>query len=126
MIGRNWLYPDFPAEDDYFLSDFIQRALPEEDIRSDETDQAEDFLSFFIDHADSSSLTPPSDEDRISYGDVEILQSKFFSSFSEFDHGKGVHLQYAHLYAKRHLDLLHPRRRGRCAFKRKNGTLPQI
>lgn len=86
MIGRNWLYPDFPAEDDYFLSDFIQRALPEEDIRSDETDQAEDFLSLFIDHADSSSLTSPSDEDRISYGDVEILQSKFFSSFSEFDY----------------------------------------
>lgn len=46
----------------------------------------------FIDHADSSSLTPPSDEDRISYGDVEILQSKFFSSFSEFDYSSSFRM----------------------------------
>ncbi len=86
MIGRNWVSLDGAADDEYVLQDFIERSLPEDEIRVPGTDEAEDYLSFFIDHVSQTfPVHESSSEADISFGDVEILQSRFFSGFSEFD-----------------------------------------
>ena len=58
--------------------------MPEDAIRTQEPDEAEDFLSLFISHA-SDPEQPKGSEKEISLGNVEILQSMYFSSVSEFD-----------------------------------------
>lgn len=93
MIGRNWVFMDSPPDEDYVLQEFIERSLPEEEIREDGGDAAEDYLSLFIDHmSQTAPVRESSSEADISFGDVEIMQSRFVSGFSDFDLSSDVNL----------------------------------
>lgn len=86
MIGRNWVSSDLSQEDNYFLADFIERALPEDAITAPEKDDAEDYLSSFIDRV--NELKPDLEakaEQEISLGNVEMLYSRFINTFSQLD-----------------------------------------
>lgn len=90
MIGRKWI--DIGAEDaeNYFISDFIERALPEDEIRTAELDGADEYLSMFIDQTQAGSSSPVPSNHELLVGDHEILQSRFFSSYSELDYSSHI------------------------------------
>lgn len=87
FVGRNWITPDSSEGSDYYLSEFINMALPEEEIAPVPEDGTDDYLNYFIGRTgeDSPEYWTKEPNIGISNGNVSILQSRFFSSFSELD-----------------------------------------
>lgn len=87
FVGRNWISLENSTDADYYLSEFIHMALPEEDIAPVVELSEEDYLSHFISRSFESAVTAESggSDQGISSGNVDVLHSRFFSTFSELD-----------------------------------------
>lgn len=89
FIGRNWINADELLEEEYYLADFIERALPEEQIRNEADDELDDYLSMFIDHA-GDDLAVPEIKAKSDPGGVDISQSIYLSGFSDYDRSTDI------------------------------------
>lgn len=85
MIGRNWITMDATQEDELYLNEFIEMALPDEARRDTADDESDSYLSYFIEHATTHAEDnyPPRGEAETV--DAEILKSCFISGFSAYD-----------------------------------------
>lgn len=84
IIGRNWIASEELLEEESYLADFIERALPQDQIRTDSPDELEDFLALFMDHAQDGEA-PASARTADDPGGVDILQSIYLSGYSKFE-----------------------------------------
>lgn len=94
MIGRSYISNDNAEAAELFLADFIKRAVPEDEIRQVETDEADDYLSMFIDHVSNPNNRhhPAQRRGDISEGEINIVQSHFISNYAELDQSSGINL----------------------------------
>lgn len=90
IIGRNYIATDSIHEEEYYLAEFIDMALPEEQLRVPVPDEMEDYLSMFIDHASAGSSSEDKDPSYNDPSGVEIMQSIYLSGYSSFDYSSVI------------------------------------
>jgi len=105
LIGRNWFSDEYIEDNDYLLSDFIDRAIPAEDLRTNQPDQLDDYLSYFIDRASHNPEPPQKSFKKLESGQIVNLQQKFISGFSSLDRSLQIELvrvSRAHMFPSSH------------------------
>lgn len=90
FVGRTYINTESFRDEEYYLSEFIEMALPEEELRVNQVDEVDDYLSMFIDHARAEEAAEKKASHDSELGDVDILQSIFLSGFSEYDFSSQV------------------------------------
>lgn len=85
FVGRTYINTENLNDEEYYLSEFIEMALPEEELRVNQTDEMDDYLSMFIDHVHTENVREDKTSRDSELGDVDIIQSIFLSGFSEYD-----------------------------------------
>lgn len=90
FVGRNWINTENFLEEDYYLAQFIEMAMPEEELRENLYDEVEDYLDMFIDHVSAGIPRENALPDYNEPSGVDIIQSIYHSGFSDFDYSSDV------------------------------------